>query len=389
MSKDISGIVAWLKNWFYDKTEINGFITTLNNSINSKLNKNLTEANKQLVTDGSGQVVLANKPTVPINTSDLVNDGASGVDTYVEMGDLSNVATSGSYNDLSNKPTIPDVSNLIDTAGTGLSKTGTTLNHSNSVTAQSSAVFKKITYDGQGHITGTADVGEYDLPIHSHGAIKVYDNDYVAYTHINPLDRHQSSINSAIDTAIGDLQSIKAIEVVSSLPTASADTMGKLYIISENSKINVYYTTVNKVESTYDWHKMDADILDDLSIEWSEIENNPFSSSTPSSFANASHTHGEITNDGKIGNSANKVIMTGTGGTLTAVTTIGATTVADVNAYSNIGSSAGASQRMINSAIDTAIGNVKSGRVTSIALVPYSEDQTGAIRLYYGDEPSS
>ena len=496
MSKDISGIVAWLKNWFYDKTEINGFITTLNNSINSKLNKNLTEANKQLVTDGSGQVVLANKPTVPINTSDLVNDGESGVDTYVEMGDLSNVATSGSYNDLTNKPTIPDVTNLIDTAGTGLSKTGTTLNHSNSVTAQSSAVFKKITYDGQGHITGTANVGSSDLPSHTHEAIDVVDVDFIAYTNINPSNDRQSDINSAIDTAIGNLQSIKAIEVVSTLPTASSLTMGKLYIISENSKVNVYYT--QQSGSSYSWHKMDADILDELSIDWSEIENNPFNSSTPSSFANASHTHGEITNDGKIGNSANKVIITGTGGSLTAVSTIGATNVADVNAHNNIGSSASANQGAINTAIDTAIGNkqgkiyfitttpafsdynegdvvissqtnllyyvsddgfvlfpnavavnsllsgkanknhastgttygvgttsnyghnkiidnltsstlvngeslsahqgyvlkgliddLEGDRVTSIALVPYSEDQTGAIRLYYGDEPSS
>ena len=43
-------------------------------------------------------------PSIPSHTSDLVNDGAYGSDTYVEVGDLSNVATSGSYTDLSIVP---------------------------------------------------------------------------------------------------------------------------------------------------------------------------------------------------------------------------------------------------------------------------------------------
>lgn len=44
---------------------------------------------------------------VPTKTSDLTNDGADGISTYVEADDLAAVATSGSYNDLSDKPTIP------------------------------------------------------------------------------------------------------------------------------------------------------------------------------------------------------------------------------------------------------------------------------------------
>ena len=47
--------------------------------------------------------------TVPVKTSDITNDGSDGTDTYVESGDLATVATTGSYNDLSNKPTIPTV----------------------------------------------------------------------------------------------------------------------------------------------------------------------------------------------------------------------------------------------------------------------------------------
>ena len=44
--------------------------------------------------------------SVPTKTSDLTNDS-----NFVPSTDLANVATSGNYNDLSNKPTIPTVNN--------------------------------------------------------------------------------------------------------------------------------------------------------------------------------------------------------------------------------------------------------------------------------------
>lgn len=46
--------------------------------------------------------------SVPVKTSDITNDGSDGTSTYVEADDLATVATSGSYNDLLNKPTIYD-----------------------------------------------------------------------------------------------------------------------------------------------------------------------------------------------------------------------------------------------------------------------------------------
>lgn len=45
--------------------------------------------------------------SVPTKTSDLTNDGSDNTSTYVEADELATVATSGNYNDLSNKPTIP------------------------------------------------------------------------------------------------------------------------------------------------------------------------------------------------------------------------------------------------------------------------------------------
>ena len=63
--------------------------------------------------------------TVPTKTSDLTNDGEDGTSTFVEASDLATVATSGSYNDLSNTPTIPTVNNATLTIQRNGSQVGT------------------------------------------------------------------------------------------------------------------------------------------------------------------------------------------------------------------------------------------------------------------------
>ena len=49
------------------------------------------------------------------------------------------------------------------TAGTGLSMSGTTINHKNSVAAKTTAGFLKFKYDAQGHITGSSPVTKSDF----------------------------------------------------------------------------------------------------------------------------------------------------------------------------------------------------------------------------------
>lgn len=53
--------------------------------------------------------------------------------------------------------------NTTYTAGTGLELNGTKFDHSNSVTAVTSASFVKVKYDAQGHITGTTAVAKSDI----------------------------------------------------------------------------------------------------------------------------------------------------------------------------------------------------------------------------------
>ena len=55
---------------------------------------------------------LSNKPTIP-DVSNFITKDVNDLTYYTLTSNLSTVATSGNYNDLSNKPTIPDVSNFI------------------------------------------------------------------------------------------------------------------------------------------------------------------------------------------------------------------------------------------------------------------------------------
>ena len=65
---------------------------------------------------------LINKPTIPVvptnisafnNDSGYITKDVNDLTNYTLTSSLSSVATSGNYNDLTNKPTIPDVSNFI------------------------------------------------------------------------------------------------------------------------------------------------------------------------------------------------------------------------------------------------------------------------------------
>ena len=107
---------------------------------------------------------------------------------------------------------------------------------------------------------------------------------YAEATHYHNASDISYTSQSTVDDEIDDLwdvvtglSSIKAINIVSTLPTATVSTMGKLYIISENSKVNVYYTeqTGTSPNYTYSWHKMDTDILDEFTVSWNDVQNKP------------------------------------------------------------------------------------------------------------------
>lgn len=125
-----------------------GFLTQ-HQDISGKLDKaqGSNNANKNVVTNASGQIVTEAKPSIPTSTNDLVNnsgfitqsslnnyvlksstaglirnDGSIDTNSYltahqdisdkVDRNELATVAITGSYNNLSNKPNILSIQNV-------------------------------------------------------------------------------------------------------------------------------------------------------------------------------------------------------------------------------------------------------------------------------------
>jgi len=178
--------------------------------------------------------------------------------------------------------------------------------------------------------------------------------------------------------------------------------------------------------------KMDTDILDEFS--WSDIQNNPFNGYSPSNFATSSHGHGGLNGDGTLSTSeatttnVGGIVYVNTSNTLKKTPHIYAKHIKNPTAFSQIGSTAGASQSEVNGLIDAQLGlkapaghshgNLQStgqvgstaqpnmnvvtnsegkitteSKLTSISLVPKGNDSSspawnGVITLYFGDEPS-
>lgn len=293
-SKTITGIVTWLKGWFYTKDEI----TTKENALQTQINNKASQSDFNTLSSN-----VANK----LDAGDYVVDSA---------------LSDGSTNPVQNKVI-----------------TGAVVALNNS-------------------LTGKAPNN------HSHTSAKVIE--YTALSNIGTsANATQHDINSAIDTAISNLTGAEIIKAVTTLPTASTSTMNALYLLSSNGQYDIYITVQNG--SSYAWEKLDDDVLSDLSIDWSDIENKP------STFTPSSHTHGNINANGTISTTIATSSIAGfstlnfplvrdsTDSAKIKIGLVPTEMVRSSTAYSNIGSSANATQNTINGLIDTAIGGLWDG----------------------------
>lgn len=223
----------------------------------------------------------------------------------------------------------------------------------------------------------------------TNGASQITDTSAGSYTNISTTLTNastQAEINSAINTKIGTLMGVDWIVVVSELPTASASTMGKLYLVAisgtGDNNFKEYVTVENS--GAYTWEKLGEISGSGLSVDWADITNKP------SSFTPASHTHGQVTDDGKITSTAvsvasgDNIVITDASDSskLKRVANLLAEHIKDSAAHSNIGSSANATQATINSDIDTALSNKANKTATlgtTITLIDKGETNEGCI----------
>lgn len=327
----------------------------------------------------------ADSSSVPTKTSDLTNDGADGTNVFVANNDSrlsdSRTPTSHTHGNLSNDGKIGSNANYFVYTGTGGAVTSKQkIGNITTSGAIGSTANKPLITTTSGVITtgsfGTtantfcqgndSRLSDARTPT-SHNQASSTITDSNTYSNIGNSNGTQDSINSAIDTKLGQLQQIKALEMVSTLPTASASTMGILYVINENSKINFYYTENSGTAQSpvYAWHKMDTEILDELVVSWNDVQDKP------SDFIPASHSHGNLSNDGVMTDTPNTsinngyLLVTGSDGVIKRSQTIYSGFMKSVTGYDNIGTNAQDSQYTINGAIDTALGNKISKSQTS------------------------
>ena len=85
------------------------------------------------------------------------------------------------------------------------------------------------------------------------------------YSNIGNTLQNQASINSAINEKIGALMNLDLIEQVTTRPTASADTLNKIYAVPENDPTSEnlfqYFITVYE-NNAYKWDKIDIAQVD-------------------------------------------------------------------------------------------------------------------------------
>ena len=204
---------------------------------------------------------------------------------------------------------------------------------------------------------------------HGHTSDEVEDLNYGNYSEINPSDDDITQALWAIDVALGGKASGQ------DLPTVTSD------LTNDGATGDYPYVELNEVSSV------------GLSGAYSDL------TGIPSSFTPASHTHGQVTNDGKITSTAvtvasgDNIVITDASDSskVKRVANLLASHIKDSSAHSNIGSSANATQDTINTSIDTALGNKAntsdlSGKAdktaalgTTITLVNKGETNEGCI----------
>lgn len=120
----LTKLIQLVKSAFVSKTDV---VTT----------SEVTLADVALSGDYDDLINKPTIPTVPTNVSAFTNDSgyitSSALTGYVLSADLATVATSGSYNDLSNKPTIPSEVTEATVSGWGFTKNTGTVTSVNNV----------------------------------------------------------------------------------------------------------------------------------------------------------------------------------------------------------------------------------------------------------------
>ena len=325
-----------------DKTAWNakqdGLSQTQLNAVNSGVTGTKVTGYDTHVADSSAHVSSADRASWngkqdALSQTQLNNIAA--VPDKANSADLATVATTGDYGDLLNAPTIPTVNNatlIIQKNGTDVATF--TANASSNVTANLSIPTDTSDLtNGAGFLTQHNPI-DNELSVSSENAVqnKVVTaalNGKAASSHTHAAgDINTGTFNIA---RIPDLDASKITSGtidIARLPKGSlerlvkvADQAARFALTTDDVQLGdtvqqldtgVMYavTDVTKLDSADGYTEFTAGSA--TSVPWSGV------TGKPSSFTPSSHTHGNISNDGKVGTTANVPLITGAGGVVQA-----------------------------------------------------------------------
>lgn len=181
-----------------------------------------------IATDSDAQFVSASDKSTWTAKQDAISDlstirsGASAGATAVQPNALSTVATTGSYTDLSNQPTIPTVYNSTITITQGGTTKGTfTLNQSGATTIDVDAAGSSITVDDSLSSSSTN-------PVQNRVINSALNSKQDTVSDLSTIRSNASSGAGAASTiaTYGDIVTHNASEFLTSVPAASSSTLG-------------------------------------------------------------------------------------------------------------------------------------------------------------------
>ena len=335
-----------------DASIVAAFVQALTDKFENK------QTNKKSDISGDFSSDTVSYPTVQAVKSFIT----SAISGKANSSDLATVATSGSYNDLSNKPSIPDsTSDLTNDSGylTSSDISGKQ-DKSNLVTAWSSTTSdakypsEKLTKSGlDGKVDKVSGKG-------------LSTNDFT--------DTYKNAIDGLADVASSG--SYTDLTNKPTIPDSTGDLTNDAGFITsaaisgkEDSSNKVASWSSTTTDTHYPSEKLVKDSLNTLEGTVSGI------SSSLSGKADSSHTHGQITNDGKITSttvpfaSGDKILITDSSdnNVIKITSQLDASFIKDTGPYNNIGIGAGANQSNINASIDIALGT--KANASSLATV--------------------
>jgi len=325
-----------------DKTAWNakqdGLSQTQLNAVNSGVTDTKVTGYDTHVADSSAHVSSSDR-TAWNGKQDALSqtqlNNIAAVPDKANSADLATVATTGDYGDLLNAPTIPTVNNATLT----IQKNGTdvatfTANASSNVTAnlsiptdtsdltngagfltQHNPIDNELSATSENALQNKVVKSELDgkAPlVHTHAASDVTSGTF-NIARIPNLDASKIT-SGTIDIARlpkGALERLVKVANQAARYALTADDVqlgdtvqqldtGVMYVVTDETKLDSAdgYTEFTAGSAT--------------SVPWAGV------TGKPSTFTPSSHTHGNISNDGKVGTTANLPLITGTGGAITA-----------------------------------------------------------------------